>query len=116
MTHTTNAPHTQLPHPVRTYLDARASGDVDRALSTFSPAAEVADDGRTYHGTAGIRAFVSTAGADFDYTTTFLGAEQLDDVWVARQRIEGNFPGGAADLSLRFELSSGLIARLHITA
>ena len=68
-------------------------------------------------GTAAIRTFLSTAGAEFDYTTTFLGAEQLDDlVWVAHHRVEGDFPGGVADLACRFELSSGLIARLHIVA
>jgi hypothetical protein len=117
MTNRISVPLPGLPDPVRTYLTARASGDVDRALSVFSPAAEVADDGRTYQGTAAIRTFLTTAGAEFDYTTTFLSAEQLDDgVWVAHHRIEGDFPGGVALLAFRFELSNGLIARLHIAA
>jgi hypothetical protein len=59
---------------------------------------------------------LSTAGAQFAYTTTLLSAQQLDDaVWVAHHRIEGDFPGGVADLAFRFELSDALIARLHIT-
>lgn len=116
MTHPTHVPLTRLPDPVRTYLTAHASRDVDRALSTFDPAGEVADDGRTYNGAAAIRTFLTTAGAEFDYTTTLLGAEQLDDeVWLTHHRIEGDFPGGVADLTFRFELLSGLITRLQIT-
>ena len=77
----------------------------------------VTDDGRTYRGTAGVRTFLSAAGAQLDDTTTLLRAEQLEaEVWVAHQRIEGDFPGGVADLAFRFELSSGLITRLDITA
>lgn len=117
MTNATNVPITSLPDTVRAYLTARASRDVDRALSSFSPLAEVTDDGRAYRGTAAIRTFLSTAGAEFDYTTKLLSAERIDDgVWVAHNRIEGDFPGGIADLAYRFELSGGLIVRLDITA
>jgi hypothetical protein len=117
MTHPMNVPVLPLPDSVSSYLAARAAEDVDRALSTFTPSAEVTDDGRTYSGTAAIRTFLTTAGAQFEYTSTLVGVERLDDeVWIAHHRIEGNFPGGVADLAYRFELSGGLIARLDITA
>jgi hypothetical protein len=115
MTDIEDAPFNRLPDPVRTYLAARASRDVDGALATFRPEAEVVDDGRTYRGTAAIRSFLTTAGAQFDYTTTLLGAERLDDAeWVAHHRIQGDFPGGVVDLAFRFEMADGRIARLHI--
>lgn len=72
MTNPTSVPVLPLPDSVRSYLAARAEGDVARALA--------------------------------------------DEVWIAHHRIEGNFPGGVADLAYRFEVSGGLIARLDITA
>ena len=105
----------ELPDVLRTYLDAHASRDVDRALSSFTPDAEVTDEGRTYRGTDEVRAFLSTAGAEYTYTTRLVAAEQrADDVWVAHQRIEGDFPGGVADLAYRIALSDGLVTRLDI--
>ena len=56
-----------------------------------------------------------------------LGGRDLVDAVVAvrgalvhrrghENRIEGDFPGGVADLAYRFDVSSGLIDRLDITA
>ena len=115
MTHTTTVPITQLPDLIRSFLEAHAARDVDRALLAFAPTAEVMDEGRTFRGTDEVRSFLRTAGSQFTYTTQLLGAERLTvDVWVAHNRIEGDFPGGVADLAFRFELVDGLIARLTI--
>ena len=117
MTHPAPVPVTQLPDTIRAFLTAHAARDVDRALTAFSPTAEVVDQGHTSRGTAEIRTFLGTAGAEFDYTTTLLGAERVDDaVWVAHQRIQGDFPGGVADLAYRFEMSGGLVDRLEIAS
>lgn len=117
MTHSTTVPVAQLPDAIRSCLAAHAARDVDGALVAFSPCAEVVDQGRTFHGTAAVRTFLATAGAEFDCTTQLVGAERLDDaVWVAHNRIEGDFPGGVADLTYRFELSDDLVRRLEITA
>ena len=115
MTHPTPVPVTELPDTIRSYLTAHAARDVDEALAPFDPAAEVVDDCRTYRGPAAIRTFLRTAGTRFNYTTELLGAERIDDAaWIAHHRLEGDFPGGVVELAYRFELSSGLITRLHI--
>jgi hypothetical protein len=117
MTHPTTVPVTQLPDTIRSYLAAHAARDVDGALGAFARAAEVVDQGITFQGTAAIRTFLGTAGAEFHYTTQRLGAERVDDaVWVAHNRIEGDFPGGVADLRYRFQLANDRILRLEITA
>ena len=42
-------------------------------------------------------------------------AQQVDDAhWIATNRLEGDFPGGRADLSYRFALEADLIAELVI--
>lgn len=117
MTHSTTVPVTQLPDVIRSYLAAHAARDVDGALAAFGPAAVVTDQGQTFQGTAAVRTFLGEAGAEFTYTTHLVGAERLDEaVWVAHTRIEGDFPGGVADLAYRFELSDDRISRLDITA
>ena len=117
MTNTTAVPVTSLPDPIRAYLAAHAARDVDGALAAFHPAAEVVDQDEAYHGTAAVRTFLAAAGAQFTYTTELVGAARVDDaVWLAHHRIEGDFPGGVADLTYRFELVDGRIDRLRITA
>lgn len=89
MTPPTTVPITELPATVRDCLAARDARDVDRALAASSPTAEVVHEGRAYRGPAGIRTFLTTAGAPFTYTS---------------------------ELAFRFELVGGLVTRLRITA
>ena len=105
----------QLPATIRGFLAAHAARDVDAALRAFTPTAVVVDDGTTYRGSEEIRDFVSGAGAEFTYTTELVGTERVDDRhWVAIHRIEGDFPGGVADLRYRFTLDGDLVAELII--
>ncbi|MGY1722162.1 nuclear transport factor 2 family protein [Blastococcus sp. SYSU DS0533] len=105
----------QLPAPIRGYLAAHAARDVDTALRAFAPTAVVVDEGQSYRGTDGIRRFLSEAGAQFSYTTTLVGAERTDDAhWVAVNHLEGDFPGGVADLRYRFVVDGDRITELVI--
>ena len=53
------------------------------------------DEGRTHAGHHEIRSWLATAGRQFTYTRTPLGAErQADAAWIVRNRLDGNFPGG----------------------
>ena len=105
----------QLPAAIRTYLTAHAAGDTETALRTFVPAAAVIDDGRPYRGTDQILGFLQQAGAEFSYTVELIGAQRIDDErWVAVNRLEGDFPGGVAELRYRFTLLDELITELVI--
>lgn len=105
----------QLPTTIRTYLAAHAAGEADAAVRTFTPTAVVVDEGRTFRGTAQVHDFLSHAGGEFTYTTELVGAEKVDDArWVAVNRLEGDFPGGLAELRYRFTLVDDLIAELVI--
>ncbi len=115
MTGTTTIQPTDLPAVVRDYLAAHLAGDADTALGSFRPDAVVVDDGHTYRGLAEIRAFLQDAGSEFTYTTQLTGAERIDDEhWVAVNHLEGDFPGGVADLRYRFTTVGGLVAELVI--
>lgn len=117
MTLPTDIDPTDLPGPIRSYLDAHVARDTDTALQSFDPDAIVVDDGRSYRGTDEVRAFLQKAGAEFNDTTQLVGAQCVDDEhWVVFNRIEGDFPGGAADLAYRFTMDGDDITELVITA
>ncbi|MDY6996829.1 MAG: nuclear transport factor 2 family protein [Actinomycetota bacterium] len=104
-----------LPAVVTSYLTAHRSGDVEAAISTFTPDAAVTDEGHTFRGREAIAAWLGSAGSEYTYTTDFVaatttGPAQLDVL----QRLEGNFPGGVADLHYRFTLAGDAISRLVI--
>jgi ketosteroid isomerase-like protein len=115
MTSPTDIDPADLPDPIRTYLVAHAARDTATALQTFGDDAIVVDDGRTFRGTDEVRAFLQDAGAEFSYTTEVVGSECLDDEhWLVRNRLEGDFPGGVADLTYRFTTSGDRITELVI--
>lgn len=112
---TTTIDPTDLPATIRAFLEAHLARDADRAHAGFATDAVVTDQGETFAGSASIRDFLQHAGSEFTYTSRLLGAERLDDArWVALVRLEGDFPGGVAELPYRFVLDGGSIARLDI--
>lgn len=105
-----------LPAAVTTYLTAHRDRDVATAIGVFTDDAAVTDEGHTIHGRTAIGTWLGSAGGEYTFTTTFTGATATDDaaeVDVA-QRLEGNFPGGVADLHYRFTLDGDLISQLVI--
>jgi ketosteroid isomerase-like protein len=116
MTSPTRVNRRDLPASIRHYLEAHAARDVDTAIQAFSPQAVVVDQGRTFLGSDQVREFLRNAGAEFDYTTELVDAQRVDDDhWVATNHLEGNFPGGVADLTYRFTTDGDRITELMIS-
>ncbi|MGB3353281.1 MAG: nuclear transport factor 2 family protein [Mycobacterium sp.] len=115
MTVINNTPWNTLPSVVTTYLTAHRTRDAATALSTFTADAAVTDEGHTFRGREAIGTWLSSAGGEFTFTTEFTGATTTDAAHIdVVQRLEGNFPGGVADLHYRFTLDGDLISRLVI--
>jgi ketosteroid isomerase-like protein len=107
--------HTALPDVIHRYFEAHDRRDADAALSAFAHDAHVLDDGHDYQGLDAIRDWVARASTQFTYTRTFLDASaEAPNLWLVRNRLEGNFPGGVVDLRYRFMLVDGLIADIAI--
>jgi ketosteroid isomerase-like protein len=105
----------ELPAVIQRYQAAHDDHDTDRALAAFTADATVIDEDRTYRGCDEIRQWLSTVAREFTYTRTYIGAEVIEsNTWLVRNRLEGNFPGGVANLRYRFVLKDGLIAELAI--
>ena len=104
-----------LPAVIDTYQYFHDQHLTDQAIATFADDATVIDDGASYEGSDRIRWWLENAASEFTFTRTLISAEDLGGgVHVVRNHIEGDFPGGEADLGYRFELRDGLIARLEI--
>ncbi|SER18161.1 nuclear transport factor 2 family protein [Microlunatus flavus] len=104
----------QLPATIRAFNAAHEARDADAALALMTPAAVITDEGNTYSGEDVLRRFIAEAGTEFTYTDDVTGAARDGEVWVVGHHLEGNFPGGTADLSYRFALDGDRIARLDI--
>jgi hypothetical protein len=106
---------TALPAPIRAYLTAHERRDDEAAVQAFAPDATVTDEGQTHTGTQAIRAWRQRASTEYTYTTQLTALRKVtDDTWIVGVRLEGNFPGGVADLEQRFAIRDGTIAALTI--
>jgi ketosteroid isomerase-like protein len=108
-----------LPLVISGYLAASDRGDAVAVVRCFAEDAVVVDEGQQWRGTAAIRRWRDTAATAYDYTVQVTGAKALGEVdGVERHNVylhlEGNFPGGEVDLTSRFALRDGRIARLEI--
>ncbi|WP_059016622.1 hypothetical protein [Mycobacterium sp. M26] len=104
-----------LPAVVRTYLTAHRSGEVAVAINAFTADATVTDEGRTVYGREAIETWLFSAGSEYTFTTEFRSATMTDASHVdVLQRLQGDFPGGVADLHYRFTLDGDLIGKLVI--
>jgi ketosteroid isomerase-like protein len=104
-----------LPAVISRYQDAHDRRDTDVALSTFTPDARVVDDGHEFRGSDEIRNWLTNAAREFTFTRTLVSAEAPEaDTWLVLNHLEGDFPGGVADLRYRFVLTGNLISDLVI--
>ncbi|MCZ8381995.1 nuclear transport factor 2 family protein [Mycobacterium sp. CPCC 205372] len=115
--HSTDHPdiaRNDLPAAVAAYLTAHRDGDAATALATFTTDAVVTDEGHTYRTRAAVGNWLTSAGSEYTYTTEYRGATATAAGVDVVQHLEGDFPGGSADLHYRFTLDGGSISRLTI--
>jgi ketosteroid isomerase-like protein len=110
----TNTTIDQLPTTIRAFNEAHAARDADAALARLAPQAVISDVGESFSGEEALRHFVTEAGAELTYTDDITGVRREGDVWVVSHHLEGDFPGGKADLDYRFSLEGDQIAQLDI--
>ncbi|MBY8875505.1 nuclear transport factor 2 family protein [Micromonospora sp. PLK6-60] len=104
-----------LPAVITGFLSAHQAREADAAVGAFAADAVVTDEGRSHRGTAEIRNWLVNGGSEYTYTTEFVDAHRVGaGRFDVAQHLEGDFPGGAADLRYRFVLAGNLITRLTI--
>lgn len=105
----------ELPAVITDYLDAHRVRALDAAIAHYTTDAVVTDGGHDYHGPGEIRAWLAGSASEYTYTIELIAAARADNQhFDAVHHLEGNFPGGVADLHFRFTLRGTLISRLVI--
>ncbi|PWW03472.1 hypothetical protein DFR52_101153 [Hoeflea marina] len=110
-----------LPAPISAYLEANARLDAEAMLAPFASDAVVGDERRSHAGTDEIRAWIleaSIANQAVPRVTGYRledGGQARPDVHVVDAEVSGGFPGSPVQLSFRFVLADGAIARLAIS-
>jgi ketosteroid isomerase-like protein len=100
---------------VSRYFEADARRDIEAILALFLDDAVVIDEGGEWRGTGEIRQWRLGPVSKYEYTTTLARIDNVDDThYRASGRIDGNFPGGTAELEWDFSIAGGRISRLKI--
>jgi hypothetical protein len=103
------------PDVIRRYLRAADEGDHEALAACFTPAGFVIDEDTKYTGRDEIIRWRREIAGKYVYTSELTGTEAVDDTdYRAFIHIEGNFPGGVADLTYRFAVRDGAIESLNI--
>ncbi|MFG1801416.1 nuclear transport factor 2 family protein [Micromonospora carbonacea] len=105
----------ELPAVIREFLPAHEARELETAVGAFAADAVVTDESRSYRGVAEIRSWLVDGGSGYTYTTGFVGAHRVGEArFDVVQHLEGDFPGGSADLHYRFTMDGAVITRLTI--
>jgi SnoaL-like domain len=103
------------PDVVSRYFEADARRDIEAVLSLFREDAVVTDESREWRGLAEIRQWRLGPVSKYEYTTTIARIDHSDEShYRVSGHIDGNFPGGTAELEWDFSIVGGLISRLEI--
>lgn len=110
---------TELSAVVSNYLAASETRDIEAIVKCFSQDAEVLDEGNFINGRDQIRRWRENVAAAFEYTATMTSATALRKEngthrYAVCMHLEGNFPGGQADLNHTFVVRGDHIVSLRI--
>jgi ketosteroid isomerase-like protein len=104
-----------VPDVINCYFEADARHDTNAIVALFTDDAVVVDEGETWRGSSAIRAWQEGTASRYEYATQVFDTESAGkDGYLVTGRLEGNFPGGTADVKWRFTLAGERISDLHI--
>jgi hypothetical protein len=107
-----NAP---TPSVVTRYFAAADARDFTELADCFVSDGFVVDEGTTYRGHDEIIGWRQDVAAKWTFTTTVTGSESVSPTeFRVHARVEGDFPGGVAELTYRFVLRDDAITELSI--
>jgi ketosteroid isomerase-like protein len=103
------------PDVITRYLKAADDKDAEALAACFTEDGTVVDEDVTYRGRAEITGWRENLASQWEYTTEVRTSEPISAAeYRVTVRIDGNFPGGTADLGYDFRLRDDLIAALSI--
>ena len=105
----------ETPPVVSRFLKAEEDRDFDAYAACFLPDGVVLDEGKTHIGRSEIAGWLQAAADGPDFTSAVSARESLGrDAYKVVHHLEGDFPGGVAELDFLFALRDDQIAALMI--
>lgn len=104
-----------LPTSVKSLIQAQERHDSDAYAKSFSPDANVFDEGRTHEGHAEIRQWIQRANAKYKTVMEPLEYRETSSGGILKAKITGSFEGSPAILKYHFSFRENLIRSLEIT-
>ena len=105
---------TMPPQPIAEYFAAQNAHDIDAMLASFGADALVIDEGKDRRGLAAIRVWIEETTRKYRPSVAVLSSVETAAGTTATVRVSGTFPGSPIDITYRFTLKDGKIARLEI--
>ena len=106
---------TDVPSVVTRYLQAADQGDAKALAACFTPDGTVVDEGVTYRGRDGIVGWRHQLSSTWEYTSKVTSSHSVDGHrFLVGVLVEGNFPGGRAELTYSFAVDGGQLMALVI--
>jgi len=106
---------TDAPAPVQRYLAADEARDSATLATSFAPDATLIDDGHAYFGRDAILDWRDGPASEWTYTQEITEAAPTGpNTYGLTVHLEGDFPGGVADLHYRFAVLDDQIVHLTI--
>ncbi|MFA4929455.1 MAG: nuclear transport factor 2 family protein [Patulibacter sp.] len=106
---------TEIPTVITRYQQAEQDADWTALADCFLPEGVAFDEGRTHVGREEIAAWRTAVAAAVTFTSTVVERRALGaDGFKLVLRLEGDFPGGVAELDFLFALRDERIAALVI--
>jgi ketosteroid isomerase-like protein len=103
-----------LPTPIAEYYAAANTDDADRIAACFTPDAHVVDERHDHIGRVAIRDWAAETRRKYRFTSRPTAIAGPADAPLVTAHVAGDFPGSPVDLTYRFTLADGLVARLEI--
>ena len=104
----------KLPKVIADLIAAQDKYDSKAFAETFSDAATVHDEGKTYHGKTEIRQWNEMTNAKYQTKYEPLEVTTNGDKVTLTAKISGTFPGSPAIIKYYFEIGNGKIISLQI--
>lgn len=108
-----------VPDVITRYFEAADHGDTDALMALFTEDAVVIEEGKTWRGRTGIRAWQEERASRQaeQYTPQMSEVDRvIGDEYLVTGNLTGEVPNGQVKLQWRFQLTPGGISHLHITS
>jgi hypothetical protein len=105
---------TVIPTYIKAFIEAQQNHDSDAYAKSFTPNAEVFDEGETHHGHHEIKQWIKNANEKYNSKMEFIDYVEQSSSGTLKAKVSGTFPGSPIVLTYELKFENSLISSLKI--